>query len=186
MKHIANILTVSRIIFAVILLLFFKKISVLFLILYTIAEFTDIIDGTIARKTGSASPTGALLDSIADLLLAANLVKMVFSMKVINPFLTIWLLLALGVGTLSPIINFIRHKKIFFIHSIRCKVCGGIISVIPFAIYFGFINIYLVITLLFVTFAMIELCIISLLLDIPDPEARSLYSLFKGKNYILN
>ena len=86
MKHIANVLTTIRIILATILLLFFKKISVLFLILYTIAEFTDIIDGTIARKTGSASSFGALLDSIADLLLAGNLVKIVFSMKLLNPF----------------------------------------------------------------------------------------------------
>ena len=84
MKHLANILTVSRIIMATILLLFFKEISILFIILYTIAEFTDIIDGTIARKTGSTSHAGAVLDSIADLLLAANLVKLVFSMKLIK------------------------------------------------------------------------------------------------------
>lgn len=185
MKHIANVLTTLRIILATILLLFFKKISVLFLILYTIAEFTDIIDGTIARKTGSASSFGALLDSIADLILAANLVKIIFSMKVLNPFVGVWIIIALAIGTLSPIINFIRHKKIFFIHSIPCKVCGGIISVIPFAIYFGFIDAYLIFALIMVTLAMIEICIISILIDIPDPNTRSIYALIKGENYIL-
>ena len=187
-KQIANILTASRIVLALILLIFFKKISVLFLIIYTIAEFTDIIDGTIARKTGSCSPTGAVLDSIADFLLAANLVKMVFAMKVISKKIAVWLAIALGIGILSPIINFIKHKKVFFIHSILCKVCGGIISVVPFAIYFGFIDAYLVFALALVTVAMIEICVMSIMLDVPDPDAKSVYSLLdynKNDNYII-
>ncbi len=185
MKNIANALTVSRIVLSIILLLFFKKISVLFLIIYTIAEFTDMIDGTIARKTNSCSHRGAVLDSIADLLLSANLVKMVFKMKVIKKRIAVWLFIALGIGALSPIINFIRHKKVYFIHSIPCKICGGVISVVPFAIYFGFIQPYLIFALTLVTLAMIEICIISILSDLPDPNVKSLRSLIQGENYIL-
>ena len=181
MKHIANALTVSRIFLAAVLLLFFKKISVLFLIIYTVAEFTDIIDGTIARKTGSSSKMGALLDSIADLLLAANLVKIIFSMKLITRKLAFWLLIALGIGTLSPIINFIKHKKVFFIHSIPCKIVGGVISIVPFAIFFGFIDTYLVFAITCVMLAMIEICIMSLIMDEPDPDAKSIYSLIKAR-----
>ncbi len=184
MKHLANVLTALRIALALILLIFFKEISILFLILYTIAEFTDIIDGTIARKTGSASHTGAVLDSIADLLLAANLVKLVFSLKLIKKKLAIWLIAALGIGALSPIINFIKHKKIFFIHSVPCKVCGAVITIVPFAIFFGFIDTYLIFALTLVTFAMIEICIMSILLDKPDPDAKSIYSIIKAKNTV--
>ena len=183
-KHIANLLTVSRIILALILLIFFNKISLLFLILYTIAEFTDIIDGTIARKTGSSSHMGAFLDSIADFLLAANLVKIIFTMKLLTKKLAIWLTIAIGIGIISPIINFIKHKKVFFIHSITCKICGGIISVVPFAIYFGFIEYYLIFALAFVTLAMIEICIMSILLDEPNPDAKSIYSIIKNKNSV--
>ena len=185
MKHLANILTVSRIIMATILLLFFKEISILFIILYTIAEFTDIIDGTIARKTGSTSHAGAVLDSIADLLLAANLVKLVFSMKLIKKKLAIWLMVTLGIGMLSPIINYIKHKRIFFIHSIPCKICGAIISIVPFAIFFGFIEAYLVFALICVTLAMIEICIISIIMDEPNPDAKSIYSLIKSNNKVI-
>lgn len=185
MKHLANILTVSRIIMATILLLFFKEISILFIILYTIAEFTDIIDGTIARKTGSTSHAGAVLDSIADLLLAANLVKLVFSMKLIKEKLAIWLMAALGIGMLSPIINYIKHKRIFFIHSVPCKICGAIISIVPFAIFFGFIEAYLVFALICVTFAMIEICIMSIIMDEPNPDAKSIYSLIKSNNKVI-
>lgn len=180
-KHIANVLTVSRIILSLVLLLFFKEISILFIILYTIAEFTDIIDGTIARKVGSCSHAGAILDSIADLLLASNLVKIVFKMKIMKKRTAIWLIVALGIGALSPIINFIKHKKIFFIHSIPCKACGGIISIIPFAIYFGFIDTYLIFSLTCVTLAMLEICIMSLLLEEADPNAKSIYSIIKSK-----
>lgn len=181
MKNIANILTVSRIVLAIILLLFFKKISALFLIIYTVAEFTDIIDGTIARKTDSCSHSGAVLDSIADLLLAANLLKIIFIMKLITKKIAFWLFITLGIGTLSPIINFIKHKKVFFIHSIPCKIVGGIISIVPFAIFFGFIDTYLLFAITFVMLAMIEICIMSLIMDEPDPDAKSIYSLIKAK-----
>lgn len=185
MKHLANILTASRIVMAIILLIFFKKISVLFLIIYTIAEFTDIIDGTIARKTGSCSQKGALLDSIADFLLAANLVKLVFTMKLITKKLAIWLFVALGIGLLSPIINFIKHKKVFFIHSIPCKIFGGLLLVVPFAIYWGFIDTYLAFAIAVLTLAMTEITIMSIIMKVPDPDAKSIYSLLK-KNRVSN
>ena len=179
MKHIANALTISRIFLALILLIFFKKISVLFLIIYTVAEFTDMIDGTIARKTNSCSTNGAMLDTIADLLLNASLVKIVFRMKIINKKLAAWMFIALGIGMLSPIINFIKHKRLFFIHSIPCKIVGGLLTVVPFAIHFGFIQPYLIFILTLITFSMIEIVIMSSLLNEPNPDATSIYKIMK-------
>lgn len=184
MKHVANILTASRIVLALFLLIFFKKISALFLIIFTIAEFTDIIDGTIARKTGSCSSFGSFLDSIADFLLAANLLKIVLAMKLIKKHLAIWLFVALGIGILSPIINYIKHKKVFFIHSLICKACGGIISIIPFAIFFGFIDKYLVFAIACVFVAMVEIFIMSILMEEPDANAQSIYSVIKSKKTV--
>ena len=179
MKHVANALTISRIILALILLIFFKKISVLFLIIYTIAEFTDMIDGTIARKTNSCSYSGAVLDTVADLLLNASLVKIVFTMKIMTKKLTVWMLVALFVGSLSPIINFIKHKKVFFIHSIPCKIVGGLLTVVPFAIHFGFIIPYLIFMLVLISFSMLEIVVMSIILKNPDPDAASIYSIIK-------
>lgn len=42
--------------------------SIWFLVIYTFAGLTDVLDGWIARKTGSASEFGARLDSVSDLL----------------------------------------------------------------------------------------------------------------------
>jgi CDP-diacylglycerol--glycerol-3-phosphate 3-phosphatidyltransferase len=177
MKHIANTLTISRIFLALILLIFFKKISVLFLIIYTVAEFTDMIDGTIARKTNSCSAKGALLDTVADLLLNASLVKILFTMKIMTKKLSAWMFIALGIGIISPIINFIKHKKIFFIHSIPCKISGGLLTLVPFAIHFGFITPYLIFMLNLITLSMIEIVIMSILLKEPDPNAASIYEI---------
>ena len=63
----ANVITLIRIGLAI-SLLFIRKYSPLFLILYSICGFTDILDGYIARKTKTESNFGARLDTIADLL----------------------------------------------------------------------------------------------------------------------
>ena len=52
MKNIANMLTFSRIILAIVLLLCFTEVTLAFIVIYFIAELTDMVDGTIARKTG--------------------------------------------------------------------------------------------------------------------------------------
>ena len=69
-KNVANILTGFRI-FGSILLLFFSVFSEAFYGIYLLCGFSDMIDGTIARKTNSASEFGAKLDTIADIVFVA-------------------------------------------------------------------------------------------------------------------
>ena len=57
MKHIANIITGSRIVFSIALLLF-PPLSSAFYVLYAAAGLTDMIDGTVARKTNTVSDFG--------------------------------------------------------------------------------------------------------------------------------
>ena len=184
MKHLANVITISRVFLAIILLIFFREISVSFIIIYTVAEFTDMIDGTIARKTNSCSQAGAMFDSIADFLLNASLIKIVFTMKIMTKKLTVWLIFALGIGAISPIINLIKHKKIYFIHSIPCKIVGGLLLIVPFAIHFDFIIPYLYFMLTLITIAMIELVIMSIISKVPDPDASSIFGVIKQNKSI--
>ena len=64
-KHIANILTGCRILGSI-FLLFFPVFSVSFSVIYLFCGLSDMIDGTIARKTNSISKFGSQLDTIAD------------------------------------------------------------------------------------------------------------------------
>lgn len=65
MRHLANCITLGRVLFSA-GLLFTELWTAGFYLLYTLAGLSDLLDGPVARKTGSASRNGAMLDSAAD------------------------------------------------------------------------------------------------------------------------
>ena len=65
MKHIPNILSVSRIVLGLPLLLV-EVMTMPFWVLYVIAGTTDMLDGFLARRWGVEGKFGARLDSLAD------------------------------------------------------------------------------------------------------------------------
>ena len=67
----ANIITSCRILCSAVLL-FFPAFSPVFYVLYCLAGFTDMIDGAVARKTDTVSESGSRLDTIADMVFAAE------------------------------------------------------------------------------------------------------------------
>ena len=73
----ANSMTFLRIIGSF-CLLFIPACSAMFLAIYTLAGVTDVLDGWLARKIGTASAWGARLDSIADLFFYAVLFLKIF------------------------------------------------------------------------------------------------------------
>lgn len=70
MKHIANIISMSRVILSIVLFFSFGN-GLLFSVLYLICGSSDVLDGYIARKTKTESELGARLDSIGDFILFA-------------------------------------------------------------------------------------------------------------------
>ena len=64
------------------------------------------------------------------------------------------------------------------------KIALSLLFCIPFAITMGIIEPYLILTLSFISLSMLELLVMSLLLDIPDPNAKSIYFIIKGKKTI--
>ena len=64
-KHIANIITGARIVFSL-SLLFIPLSSAWFYTLYLLCGLSDMIDGTVARRTNRASEFGARLDTVSD------------------------------------------------------------------------------------------------------------------------
>ena len=66
----ANFITCVRIVCSI-ALLFFPPLSIPFYVLYITAGFTDMVDGTVARKTDTVSELGSKLDTFADFILAA-------------------------------------------------------------------------------------------------------------------
>ena len=134
-KHIANIITGSRIVFSL-PLLFLPLSSVWFYTLYLLCGFTDMIDGTVARRTNSASEFGARLDTVSDFVfMIVTLIKFV-------PYLHIptWLWMWIGVIAVMKLGNaawgFVRTKKLISPHTVLNKVTGLLLFLLPVTISF--------------------------------------------------
>ena len=134
-KHIANVLTDCRI-FGSILLLFFPALSLAFYITYVLCGFSDMIDGTIARKTNSTSEFGSHLDTIADIIFV------VVSLFKLLPVIHIpgWLWIWGGVIAIIKISNiiwgYISKKQFISLHTIMNKVTGLLLFLLPLIISF--------------------------------------------------
>jgi len=134
-KYAANVITGIRILCSI-GLLFCTVFSVLFYILYLICGITDMIDGTVARKTKSASSFGAKLDSAADLIfVTAAFVKL---LPVISFPKWIWygILIIAVLKTGNIVLSVIRRKKVLFEHTILNKITGFLLFLFPLTLSF--------------------------------------------------
>ena len=134
-KHIANILTACRI-FGSILLLFLPAFSSAFYITYILCGFSDMIDGTIARKTNSASMFGSKLDTIADLIfVAASLFKLLPAIH-LPQYLWIWGGLIALIKIINIILEYAYKKQFLSLHTIMNKVTGAVLFLLPLTVSF--------------------------------------------------
>ena len=134
-KHIANIITGSRIVFSL-PILFLPLSSAWFYAFYLLCGFTDMMDGTVARKTKSASEFGARLDTVSDF------VFMVVVLIRFVPYLHIptWLWIWIGIIAMIKFGNvawgFVRTKKLISPHTVLNKVTGLLLFLLPMTISF--------------------------------------------------
>ncbi len=129
-KHIANILTFSRMIFSL-PLLFIPLPSACFYMLYLFCGLTDMIDGTIARKTGNAGKFGARLDTAADFVFMVVCAIKILPLMHIPVWLWVWIIPAALIKIFNFAYVFIRRKKLLSIHSILNKITGFALFLLP-------------------------------------------------------
>ena len=135
MKHIAKILTSCRILGSVLLLLF-PVFSLAFCITYILCGFSDMIDGSIARKTNNTSRLGSQLDTIADLVFVS--VSMVRLLPSIH--LPVWLWIWSGMIAIIKISNiiwvYVSKKQFVSLHTFMNKTTGLLLFLLPMTIFF--------------------------------------------------
>lgn len=130
-KHIANIISASRIVCAAVLF-FFNEITDVFLMIYLYCGFSDAIDGRIARKLGSTSVLGTKLDTVGDVLTYFSVVKILVIKKLIPSEVLIWIGAALLVHIVAAVIAKIKFNKFYFVHSLFGKILGLAAFLLPF------------------------------------------------------
>ncbi|MBQ3510120.1 MAG: CDP-alcohol phosphatidyltransferase family protein [Peptococcaceae bacterium] len=134
-KHIANIVTGCRILGSV-LLLFFPAFSVEFYIVYILCGFSDMIDGTIARKTNSTSESGAKIDTAADFaFVTVSLIKILPAIN-LPQWLWIWgvVIAIIKIGTI--IWGYASKKQLISLHTIMNKITGLLLFLLPLTLSF--------------------------------------------------
>ena len=134
-KHIANIITGSRIVFSL-PLLFVPLSSVWFYVLYLLCGLTDMIDGTIARKTGADSEFGAKLDTVSDFVFMFVCCVKILPIVCIPTWLWVWGIIIALAKIFNVTVVFIRKKKLISIHSVLNKTTGFTLFIMPLSLIF--------------------------------------------------
>lgn len=131
----ANIVTGCRILCSI-GMLFFPAFSLGFFILYLICGLTDMVDGTIARKTNTASEFGAKLDSTADFIFVAVALLKILPVLAISCWLWGWILGIALVKIANVISGFVREKRFMVEHTILNKMTGFLLFLLPLTVLF--------------------------------------------------
>ena len=132
-KHLANILTGCRILGSI-LLLFVPVFSVAFYGVYLLCGFTDMIDGTVARMTNSASRFGEKLDTAADIVfVSAALIKFLPNLP-IPVWLWVWGggIAVLRIGNI--LLGYVLRREFAAMHTVLNKVTGLLLFFLPLTI----------------------------------------------------
>ena len=134
-KQIANIITLCRIPGSI-GLLFCPVFSDRFYVLYLFCGLTDMVDGTIARKTGAASSFGSMLDTVADFLFV--IVSFVKLAPVIR--FPVWIWGWVAVIAVVKLVNLVRGftqtKQMPALHTIANKATGLCLFLLPLTMSF--------------------------------------------------
>ena len=134
-KHIANIITGSRIVLSLPLLLI-PLTSAWFYALYLLCGFTDMVDGTVARKLGSTSDFGAKLDTVSDFVFMFVCAIKILPILHIPVWLWGWTLLIALTKIMNIALVFIVKKKLISNHSALNKITGFALFLLPLTLTF--------------------------------------------------
>ena len=154
-KYIANIVTGCRILGSG-LLLFFPVFSVEFYMIYIICGFSDMIDGTIARKTNSTSELGAKIDTAADLVfVTVSLMKILPTMH-IPRWLWIWGVMIAMIKIGNIVWGCASKKQFISLHTIMNKITGLLLFLLPLTLSFIELKYSSIVVCSIATFASIQ------------------------------
>lgn len=130
-KQIPNFITGSRIVFSLLLLLV-KPLSPWFFVFYILCGATDMLDGYLARKMGSASSLGAALDSIADTVFVGVLLMIFIPLLSWPVWLLVWIAAIVPLRFCSLLIGWRRFRAFAFLHTYANKTAGVLLFCFPF------------------------------------------------------
>ena len=95
-----------------------------------------MIDGAVARKTGTVSEFGSRLDTAADIVFAAICLIKLLPVLDIPLWLCIWIAVIAFIKAANIAAGYIRRREFISVHSVMNKVTGGLLFVFPLTLAF--------------------------------------------------
>ena len=159
MKHLPNILSLLRMVGAVVLLLCdvvgttlalpssvttrpspseLGWLSLLrpFWVLYALCGFSDIADGWLARKLKCVTRTGALLDSVADICFVACCAWKLLPILELPQWLWLWAGVIVAIKVVNQLSALVMYGRCCLPHTLANKVTGFLLFIaVPMAFY---------------------------------------------------
>ena len=126
----ANLITCIRIALSA-ALLFCPALSPAFYTLYIAAGLSDMIDGAVARKTGTVSAFGSRIDTLADIIFVAVCLMKLLPVLHVPVWLSIWIAVIACIKAANIAVGFIRQREFISVHSVINKITGGLLFVFP-------------------------------------------------------
>ena len=130
---IANIITVSRILFSLVMIVF-PPSSVPFAVLYLLCGVTDVLDGFIALKLHTESEKGAMLDSTADLIFAVVYAVKVLPLLNLPLWIWIWTVIITSAKITKILIASKKAHRLSIEHSFGNKLTGLLLFFLPLSV----------------------------------------------------
>ena len=179
----ADTITSVRIV-ASLFLLFPPLGSVWFLTVYTIAGLTDVLDGWLARRTGTASQFGARLDSAADLLFYGVLILRLFPVLWKSFPVTIWYAVAaIVLVRLSAYATaYYKYHQFAALHTWLNKLTGAAVFLLPYGLALSQATVFGFVACVLAFAASLEELLIHLCCKEYHANSKSVFALHKAEN----
>ncbi len=151
--HLPNVISVLRIAGSI-SLLFCDVRGWPFWSLYVLGGLSDIIDGWLARKLHAESKTGAILDSVSDIVFVACCAISLLPVLEIPMWLWIWAGVIVIIKIVNQISSLVVCKRFCFPHTLANKLTGFLLFLMVPTMFWSMIPISIVASL--ATFAAVQ------------------------------
>lgn len=131
MRHLADCLTLGRMVGSFVLLLL-EPFTMPFFLVYTLCGLSDMFDGPVARHTGGATRLGAILDSIADFIFITIAMIIFLPLLLWRPWMLWWIAGIVLVRFVSLSVGFAKYHALAFLHTYANKIAGGALFLVPY------------------------------------------------------
>jgi CDP-diacylglycerol--glycerol-3-phosphate 3-phosphatidyltransferase len=190
-KYIPNILSSTRIFLVVLLLVLtlfvFEDfaLSLPFLVIYTIAGITDMIDGPIARKFNVTSPLGANLDGIADYFFVVVALVTIIPALNFNAFSIAIVIGFVILKVAGMIVGYIHYKQLMMMHTYLSKAGAMFAFLFPLvhAIY-PYENTILIFLGAYVYLFLVEEIAINIVMPEPKRDIKGIFQAIEIRRQI--